>query len=62
MKMNPYFSSELKDLLKNLLQLDLTRRFGNLRNGVNDIKNHKWFNGKCDWIELYHQQVFVFIP
>uniref|UniRef100_A0A1I8FQQ5 Protein kinase domain-containing protein n=1 Tax=Macrostomum lignano TaxID=282301 RepID=A0A1I8FQQ5_9PLAT len=34
-----HFSSDLKDLLRNLLQVDLTKRFGNLKNGVNDIKS-----------------------
>ena len=33
-----HFSKELKDLLKNLLQPDITRRFGNMRGGVSDIK------------------------
>lgn len=47
-----HFSSDLKDLLRNLLQVDLTKRFGNLRNGVNDIKNHKWF-ANTDWISIY---------
>uniref|UniRef100_A0A3B3VCR1 Protein kinase cAMP-activated catalytic subunit beta n=1 Tax=Poecilia latipinna TaxID=48699 RepID=A0A3B3VCR1_9TELE len=46
-----HFSSDLKDLLRNLLQVDLTKRFGNLKNGVNDIKNHKWFS-TTDWISL----------
>ncbi|XP_051897854.1 cAMP-dependent protein kinase catalytic subunit alpha-like isoform X3 [Pristis pectinata] len=47
-----HFSTDLKDLLRNLLQVDLTKRFGNLRNGVNDIKNHKWFVN-TDWISIY---------
>ncbi|CAB3381005.1 Hypothetical predicted protein [Cloeon dipterum] len=51
-----HFSSELKDLLRNLLQVDLTKRFGNLRNGVNDIKNHKWFSS-IDWIAIYQKKV-----
>jgi serine/threonine protein kinase len=29
-----HFSSDLKDLLRNLLQVDLTKRYGNLKNGV----------------------------
>uniref|UniRef100_A0A673NHQ0 cAMP-dependent protein kinase n=1 Tax=Sinocyclocheilus rhinocerous TaxID=307959 RepID=A0A673NHQ0_9TELE len=44
-----HFSSDLKDLLHNLLQVDLTKRFGNLKNGVSDIKNHRWF-ATTDWI------------
>merc|ERR1719239_2138797 len=33
-------------------QGDLTKRYGNLRNGVNDIKNHKWF-ATTEWIAVY---------
>ena len=51
-----HFSSDLKDLLRNLLQVDLTKRFGNLKNGVNDIKNHKWF-ATTDWIAIYQRMV-----
>jgi len=40
-----------KDLISNLLQTDLSKRFGNLKEGVDDIKNHKWFEG-IDWEEL----------
>ena len=40
-----------KVLIKNLLQADLTKRFGNLRNGVNDVKNSAWFRG-MDWEAL----------
>ena len=50
------FSSELKELLRNLLQVDLTKRFGNLKNGVNDIKNNRWFNS-TDWIAIYQKKV-----
>ncbi|KAF7627129.1 cAMP-dependent protein kinase catalytic subunit, partial [Meloidogyne graminicola] len=55
-KFPSHFSNELKDLLKNLLQVDLTKRFGNLKNGVADIKNHKWF-GSVDWIAIYQRKV-----
>ncbi|VDP92082.1 unnamed protein product [Echinostoma caproni] len=50
-----HFSSDLKDLLRNLLQVDLTKRFGNLKNGVNDIKTHKWFS-TTDWIATYKRE------
>jgi protein kinase A len=49
-----HFSVELKDLLKNLLQVDLTKRIGNLKNGVSDIKQHRWFN-KIDWMAVYEK-------
>jgi protein kinase A len=51
-----HFTSELKDLLRNLLQVDLTKRYGNLRNGVADIKNHKWFSS-IDWIAVYQKKL-----
>ncbi|CAG0900078.1 unnamed protein product, partial [Cyprideis torosa] len=50
-----HFSADLKDLLKNLLQVDLTKRFGNLKNGVDDIKNHRWFSS-TDWIAIYQRK------
>ncbi|KAK2104097.1 hypothetical protein P7K49_017953 [Saguinus oedipus] len=57
-----HVSSDLKDLLQNLLQVDLTKRFGNLRNGVGDIKNHKWF-ATTNWIAIYKKKVKApFIP
>ncbi|XP_065432553.1 cAMP-dependent protein kinase catalytic subunit alpha-like [Chrysemys picta bellii] len=57
-----HFSSELRDLLRNLLQMDLTKSFGNLENGVNDIKNHKWF-ATTDWNAVYQRKVEVpFLP
>jgi len=40
-----------KDLISHLLQTDLSKRYGNLKDGVADIKNHKWFEG-IDWEEL----------
>jgi len=51
-----HFSSDLKDLLRNLLQVDLTKRYGNLKNGVNDIKGHRWF-ASTDWIAIYQKKV-----
>merc|ERR1712128_371236 len=57
-----HFSSDLKDLLRNLLQVDLTKRYGNLKNGVNDIKNHRWF-ATTEWIAVYQRKVEApFIP
>lgn len=57
-----HFTSELKDLLRNLLQVDLTKRYGNLKNGVADIKNHRWFSA-IDWFSIYQRKVEApFIP
>ena len=45
------FDKNAKSLVKHLLQADLSKRYGNLKNGnenlilgVNDIKRHRWFN------------------
>ncbi|KAI9323235.1 kinase-like domain-containing protein [Dichotomocladium elegans] len=44
-KWPPYFDPRAKDLLKRLLTSDLSKRFGNLKGGADDIKNHPWFEG-----------------
>merc|ERR1712039_1145577 len=51
-----HFTSDLKDLLRNLLSVDLTKRYGNLKNHVNDIKYHKWFSS-VDWLAVYQKKV-----
>ncbi|CAB0039334.1 unnamed protein product [Trichogramma brassicae] len=37
-----------KDLIKKLLVADRTKRLGNMRQGVEDIKRHRWFK-HVDW-------------
>ncbi|KAJ3364079.1 camp-dependent protein kinase catalytic subunit [Allomyces arbusculus] len=51
-----HFDPAAKDLLKRLLTTDLTKRFGNLKGGSKDIKNHKWFAG-LDWHKLFMRQI-----
>ncbi len=51
-----YFDPLAKDLLKNLLTGDLTKRFGNLRNGSADIFSHAWF-AEVDWDKLYQRNI-----
>ncbi|XP_063233351.1 cAMP-dependent protein kinase catalytic subunit alpha-like isoform X2 [Bacillus rossius redtenbacheri] len=50
------FSPELRDLVKGLLQADITRRYGCMRNGADDIKNHKWFT-QISWTDVLNQRV-----
>jgi protein kinase A len=50
------FSSEIKDLVRGLLQADLTKRLGNMKNGVADIKNHRWFQS-TDWVAVHQKKV-----
>jgi len=45
------FYKDAKSLIKHLLEADLSKRYGNLKNGADDIKNHRWF-GKINWQEM----------
>jgi protein kinase A len=51
-----YFTEEAKDLLRNLLTADLTKRFGNLANGSRDIFGHAYFS-EVDWSRLYRKEI-----
>ncbi|XP_046805623.1 cAMP-dependent protein kinase catalytic subunit 2 isoform X2 [Lucilia cuprina] len=55
-KMPAYFSAPLKDLIDHLLQVDLSKRYGNLINGIKDIKDHAWFKN-VDWYALLNQEI-----
>ncbi|KAI8334743.1 kinase-like domain-containing protein [Chlamydoabsidia padenii] len=44
-KWPPYFEPSAKHLLERLLTSDLSKRYGNLKNGAEDIKGHPWFDG-----------------
>lgn len=46
-------------MIKHLLVADLSKRYGNLKNGVEDIKSHRWFN-KVDWKNLLAKKLQVF--
>lgn len=48
------FEPELQSLIDGLLQVDLTRRLGNMHNGTDDIKSHPYFAG-VDWEKYYAQ-------
>ena len=51
-----------KDLIRKLLVIDRTKRIGNLKNGADDIKNHKWFKGTLmtfESFEVFLQQFLV---
>ncbi|XP_047545301.1 cAMP-dependent protein kinase catalytic subunit 1-like [Vanessa atalanta] len=54
------FNADLRDIVRNTLQVDITKRFGVMRNGVMDFKNHRWFKGieweailNCRWTPPY---------
>lgn len=50
------FNLNQKHLIQHLVQTDLTKRYGNLKNGVEDIKGHTWFK-TINWMELYNQSM-----
>ena len=58
MRFPSHFTADLKDLLRNVLQVDLTKRYGNLKNGITDIKYHRWF-ASTDWIATFQKKVCV---
>lgn len=51
-------SKDAKSLIKHLLTADLDKRYGNLSNGVADIKNHRWF-AAVDWNGVLSKSVAV---
>ncbi|CAD8100205.1 unnamed protein product [Paramecium sonneborni] len=50
------FDNDAKDLVKNLLVSDVSKRLGNLKNGANDIKQHKWYQ-TLNWDQLIKKQI-----
>ncbi|ORX98577.1 kinase-like protein [Basidiobolus meristosporus CBS 931.73] len=52
----PHIDADARDLIKKLTTADLTKRYGNLKGGVQDIKNHKWF-AEIDWNRLERLEV-----
>jgi len=50
-----HFDVHAKDLVRKLLSPDRSKRIGNLKNGAEDIKKHKWFRG-FDFTALLQKQ------
>jgi serine/threonine protein kinase len=50
-----HVSKHARDLISKLLQADLSRRLGNLRNGARDVRNHPFFRG-FDWGALMRKE------
>merc|ERR1711907_412030 len=44
----PKMSRKAESLIKSLCRQDPTERIGFQRNGINDIRKHRWFQG-FDW-------------
>ena len=56
MKFPSSFDSNAKSLVKHLLEADLTKRYGNLKGGVADIKGHRLFKN-LDFLKLNLKQI-----
>ncbi|XP_058056738.1 cAMP-dependent protein kinase catalytic subunit beta-like [Anopheles bellator] len=57
-----YIPSDLSHLIHHLLQNDLSRRYGNLRNGTEDIKQHRWFKS-INWYALLNRELVApYVP
>ncbi len=50
------FDRNAKSLVKHLLVADLTKRYGNLKGGVDNIKTHRWFS-EIDWEALVQKKI-----
>ena len=56
------FDADSKSLIKHLCEPDLSKRYGNLKNGVNDIKNHAFFKN-FNWEQLLKGELeALYIP
>lgn len=57
-----YMTPTCKSLIKHLLDVDPTKRYGSLKAGVYDIKSHVWFD-EINWHMILHQKIYPpFIP
>lgn len=56
LKFSKSFDSNAKSLVKKFLEIDLSKRYGNTVDGVNIIKNHKFFKG-TDFDRLLYQEL-----
>jgi protein kinase A len=55
-------SGDAQHLVRCLLQVDVTKRFGNMVRGARDVRGHRWFHG-VDWDALLRKQLNApFVP
>lgn len=55
-KVHPHFSTDFEHLIRHLIETDVSKRYGNLKNGEKDIKLHKWFKS-INWISIFNQEI-----
>lgn len=49
-----------KDIVKKLLVPDRVKRLGNMKNGAEDVRRHRWFK-HLDWDDVYNRRVTVIL-
>jgi protein kinase X len=52
----PIFSDDAKDLLQQLLVSDPNKRLGYGKNGIQDIKSHRFFKG-IEWDDILSKKI-----
>ena len=58
----PAFSLEAKDLVMKLMEINPSRRYGNLQHGAGDVFAHPWFR-EVDWEKLRRREIMApYIP
>lgn len=55
-KFPKHFKEDLKSLVRQLLQPDISKRYGCLANGAQDIKNHTYFQ-RVNWLSMYEKKI-----
>lgn len=57
------FDKKAKSFVKHLLVADTTKRFGCMKDGIKDIKEHKWFSEDFSWEAIEQKTATpVYIP
>lgn len=51
-----YFSSNLSDLIRKLLNISKSKRLGRTMGGGGAVMQHRWYNG-FDWVSSYYCNV-----
>lgn len=51
-----HVESYARDLIRKLLSHDRTRRLGNMKNGSEDVKNHRWFK-RLVWKDVHDKKL-----
>jgi hypothetical protein len=49
-------SLDARDLIGGLCTVDVSKRLGNIKGGVQTVKTHKWFQ-HINWDDLYHRRM-----